>query len=960
MLPRPTRARVGAATLGIILIAALLLRLARLAWQPLWWDEGYSVYFATEPVGRMFWLTAHDIHPPLYYLLLHGWYTLWGDTGPVSARLLSVAIGASTVALLVWSARRHFPGRPHIALGAALLLALSPMHLFYSQEVRMYGLALLLLLVATTAFWEMVTRLDFAPSPWRWWLLYIAAATLALSTLYFSGLWLATHQLWLLTRRPLTGRKLRWSWSAALAILLLQLPWWLYALPKLITYVTDKVVADADQPLNLLTYLWRHWLAWTAGGLPPPSPTLQLAINALVAALLLLLLVALWRKRRDPVIGWLAAQIWLPLALGFLINLRFPFFPEGGERLQLAALPFLLLLVAASGDSLWPRTQGRLLIFSLLLLPNLVGLMTFFTLPRYVDHDYRPIVRYVTQHARSQDAVWALFPWQVGYWRAYSPRTEAGAWLSPQPHGVDQTALTWSPTLATQLDAATQRGTLWFPAPLSFGSTLPAEIEAYLQPRTYNVDNRWFSAATRLSAWAALDPPTKPLNSADFGAVGLHAGRMGPTTVAAANVPLALDLEWRGLTTLPAPWRATLRLTDPTGQTWAQRDLAQIGLYATATQLERVHEQIALIVPAGLPPGPYTLVLGVGPTMTIPQDASAALLETPDALPPSAFATLGTLTLVTPASPLSAARLPIEHPLARPQTAAGITLLGYNGPPSGASLLAGDQLFVTLMAQSATHPLPARSLNLSLLDSAGIGQAGWKGWPVPAFPTTLWSEGELAQLPVTFDLPATLPVGDYRLTASFVENLTPADPVGTQSPPVTLAHLTMTRRAADFTPHTPTHLLAEPIQFGTHVELIGYDLGDNLDADLGEGFVDPKSSPTSPLDVQNRLDITLTWRVLQPLLPPHHIFIHARDAGENFLAQTDGLPMTQDGRAPTGSWLPGEYLQTVHHLSGIADPNAVATLQIGLYLPATLVRLPAARGGLVYGDTADIPITPQP
>src|SRR4051794_31973639 len=64
-----------------ILLFGVGLRLLRLSWQPLWWDEGYSIYFATEPVSRMLWLTAQDIPPPFYFLLLHGWFALLGNTG---------------------------------------------------------------------------------------------------------------------------------------------------------------------------------------------------------------------------------------------------------------------------------------------------------------------------------------------------------------------------------------------------------------------------------------------------------------------------------------------------------------------------------------------------------------------------------------------------------------------------------------------------------------------------------------------------------------------------------------------------------------------------------------------------------------------------------------------------------------------------------------------------------------
>ncbi len=939
----PSRTRSFRIILGAIFLGGLILRLVRLNWQPLWWDEGYSVYFATEPIDRMFWLTANDIHPPLYYLLLHGWYGLINHTDPVVTRLLSVGIGAASLAIVVWCAAQLFPKRPQIALGVAVLLALNPMHLFYSQEVRMYGLALLLLLVASTAFWRMVTDLEGDRTPWRWWWLYVGACSLALWTLYFSGLWLVAHQVWLLFHRPVHKRTFRWSWTSALAILLLQLPWWLYALPRLVPYVADKVVADQDRPLGLFTYLWRHWLAWTAGHLTPVSPTVAIGVNVLAGALLLALVLAVWfsRHRHEPVIGWLAALVGIPLALGFLVNLRFPFFPEGGERLQLAGLPFLLLLIVATADSIMPRTHGWALACALLLLPSAVGVITFFTLPRHVDHDYRPIVRYVVQHARTQDSVLALFPWQIGYWRAYSPHAENGDWLAPQPQPVDQAALVWSPQLAQQLDVATESGTLWFPAPLSFGSTLPAEIEAYLLTRTHNVDNRWFSSATRLSAWAHLSARAQSLNPVDFGQVSLVSGLAGPESVVSGNEPLAIDLVWGGITQVPAPWRATLRLEDELGHTWTQRDLAQIGLYARSVISEVVHESVALVVPPGLPPGNYALVMGVGPAFGAPELAANVSISTPDTLAPADFADLGKFTVVAPDAPLPADRLPVEHPLRTPQTQAGVTLLGYNGPSPGAPLLAGDQLGVTLMAQGASHPLGALELYIALVDAAGDSQASWVGWPVPSLPTTLWSEGQLAQLPITLDLPAAMPAGAYSLVAGFIDSAT-----STKSEPVALADFDITRRTNSFTLPKVTHVLTESVQFGTHVELIGYDV------------VFPEPPEASMDNTPRDAVITLTWRVLQPLLPPHHIFVHALDEMGEVLAQADGVPTTAAGLAPSGSWLPGEYIQTINRLSGVGISDQLDKFQVGLYAPTTLVRLPAARAGQVYGDTADIPVQP--
>ena len=140
---------------GILLLLCLLLaaalRTLRLGFQPLWWDEGYSVWFATHPLAEMAAFTAQDIHPPFYYALLHGWAALLG-TGPAALRLLSVIIGVVTIPLLYLVARRMLSARA--ALLATLLLTISPLHVYYSQEVRMYGLVALLSVGILAAAWR--------------------------------------------------------------------------------------------------------------------------------------------------------------------------------------------------------------------------------------------------------------------------------------------------------------------------------------------------------------------------------------------------------------------------------------------------------------------------------------------------------------------------------------------------------------------------------------------------------------------------------------------------------------------------------------------------------------------------------------------------------------------------------------------------------------------------------------
>ena len=66
--------------LPAILLLAFGLRVVRLGAESLWYDETVSAYLAGQRLPDLVAHTARDIHPPGYYLLLHGWSRLAGDS----------------------------------------------------------------------------------------------------------------------------------------------------------------------------------------------------------------------------------------------------------------------------------------------------------------------------------------------------------------------------------------------------------------------------------------------------------------------------------------------------------------------------------------------------------------------------------------------------------------------------------------------------------------------------------------------------------------------------------------------------------------------------------------------------------------------------------------------------------------------------------------------------------------
>ena len=113
----------------LVVVLAAVLRLYRLGAESLWIDEGYSLRDAAA-AGSL------SVVRPLYFKLLH----LWIKFGQSESwlRLLAVIFGIGSVALLYMIGRRLYGHK--VGLLAALLLAVSPLHVNHSQEVRMYSM----------------------------------------------------------------------------------------------------------------------------------------------------------------------------------------------------------------------------------------------------------------------------------------------------------------------------------------------------------------------------------------------------------------------------------------------------------------------------------------------------------------------------------------------------------------------------------------------------------------------------------------------------------------------------------------------------------------------------------------------------------------------------------------------------------------------------------------------------
>lgn len=302
---------------------AALLRLPTLAVESLWYDETFTAWLAGLPIDRLFAATLGDVHPPTWYLLEWMVYQSLGNT-PFALRLISALAGIALVPA-VWRLASAFHFSPEAQQSAALLTAVAPFAVYYSQEARAYSLIYLLTTVATIAVLER-----------RWGLLVISATAALylhnLTVFYIAALaWLALlhHQ------RP------DWRMLLSFATVgILWLPWIVWGLSGQIGDVTNGFWVrppTAGTPVYILT-------AWLFSS----------KANLLFMVTTPLLAIALFRSFSGPGRLELAGLLLIPMGLAIIASaIVAPILVE--RVIGSSAVALYLFIAPALVPGRWPR-----------------------------------------------------------------------------------------------------------------------------------------------------------------------------------------------------------------------------------------------------------------------------------------------------------------------------------------------------------------------------------------------------------------------------------------------------------------------------------------------------------------------------------------------------------------------------------------------------------------------------
>jgi hypothetical protein len=127
--------------LAIAILVGAALRFYRLGANSLWIDEFATLQVATHSPGEILRITSSvNFIPPLYFLLVHGALQVFGES-EAALRMPSVVAGILTIPVM-WLLTEEIAANRSAANIASLLLAVNPLHLWYSQEARPYAVLL--------------------------------------------------------------------------------------------------------------------------------------------------------------------------------------------------------------------------------------------------------------------------------------------------------------------------------------------------------------------------------------------------------------------------------------------------------------------------------------------------------------------------------------------------------------------------------------------------------------------------------------------------------------------------------------------------------------------------------------------------------------------------------------------------------------------------------------------------
>lgn len=917
-----------------ILLLGIALRIHDLEGQSMWSDEGLSLYRSSLTVPEIMTnvisvdgVESKDTTPQLYFLLLHYFRALTGET-VFSMRYLGVA--ASTLSIpLIYAFTVIIFGR-RTALLAALLMTISPFHIWQSQVLRNYGLFLTINLLA------MYGLARFALSrPGRgrnkWLLLWAAAVLLGIYTHYY-GFFIFVYGLLVLAiifLRNWNLAQLARRWQSWLALGLLAL-----VLMPAVFVSYERFIAGQQVDFYRIPafVVLKHAASAFSVGVEPSLTQPWWRVLPVVLIGFCGLWFG-WLKRPKATSLLLGYQV-VPLALLLLISLVNPLY-NGVRHLLIGLPPFIMFLAAgilgpfhlketdgmnARFQQLWKILGPSL--FVLVLVNQLTWLNAQYNSPRLIRDDIRGAAVYLNDNALPNDIV-ILHDSLIKYTFDYYYNGAAPVEAVPKYGEQDPEA-----AIEMLIKLARGRDRIWFltrPSP-RHGldvNALPDWIEKnWIHSYSRTFPNMWLRV--RLDAYQpsvlveGMPDSTTPVGITWDQKLRLQ-GYEIPAKVQSGAI-LSMDFYLSQPTTTAEQHTMSLWLEDRHGERWSQiNQTIPEGIPPSSTLADTLMRyENRVMIPVGIPPGDYQLWLRLVRTV----DGQVVPMSSGDT---DLF--LSNVSVDSASCDASPSAFEVDTASAA-RFGDALELKGYSIPRN--EIRPGHGIDVDLLWCAVDLLASDYTWQLRLMDRSRKVVGDASGFlSTPLYPPHEWKKGELIKGKATLITPARLASGSYDLKLSVSE---PGSDQGLSVGwvPGRREFQLGSIKVEEWPMETELPSISNPLQaeFGQPpiIELHGYELSTDQPA------------------IGDQLDLSLFWRSLSDDIDlSYTVFVHLTPADSDIpITQADAKPVS--GFRPTTSWRSGEVISDRHQLDIPTEIKpGIYDLWIGLYDAGTDLRLPVFR-----------------
>jgi len=355
-------------------------------------DEIWVARVAGLPIAEFGRAILDDwVHPPFF----HGFLRMIDSIVPLAdaaPRLIAIFAGILSIPVIYVLGFRAVSRES--GLVAAYLLALSPIHVWHSDYGRHYSLLVLLVLISTLAFVELLRD-----RPGRGWLAgLVIANSVLIATHYFGWLVLGVQVFWLVVRRSALPR----HWWAAYAVpLVISVPW-----AVLVVSAADGMGTAGGELIPQVAWLDPlkpkmpiRTLEEFDGGIP-----VHMAGGAGLLLFSGLALLGLQPGRPQSTGGrlpwFLAASIAIPFAAVYIVSVLVQ--PVWLSRVMMITLPAWYLLVAAGSCRF--RTH-RMMRFLPLAVIGWMAVAAVFHIERIRRVPFETIAAHLERHAGADSVI---------------------------------------------------------------------------------------------------------------------------------------------------------------------------------------------------------------------------------------------------------------------------------------------------------------------------------------------------------------------------------------------------------------------------------------------------------------------------------------------------------------------------------------------------------------------------